>query len=56
LPIILVLDGRATTIRGEVGGAFRLTNDIIVYRVVGADARIMRVVHGRRDLLALFGR
>jgi toxin ParE1/3/4 len=28
---------------------------VIVYRIVDGDVRILRVVHGRRDLGALFG-
>jgi toxin ParE1/3/4 len=35
--------------------SFPVGDYVIVYRIVGADVRILRVVHGRRDLAALFG-
>ncbi|HEY3846175.1 MAG TPA: type II toxin-antitoxin system RelE/ParE family toxin [Acetobacteraceae bacterium] len=36
--------------------SFPVGEYIIIYRVVGADVRVLRVVHGRRNLAALFGR
>jgi toxin ParE1/3/4 len=35
---------------------FPVGNYVIVYEVHGEDVRILRVVHGRRDLTALFDR
>lgn len=35
--------------------SFPVDQYVIVYRVVSRDVRILRVVHGRRDLHALFG-
>jgi toxin ParE1/3/4 len=34
--------------------SFRVGDYVIVYRVVGRDVQVLRVVHGRRDLAALF--
>jgi toxin ParE1/3/4 len=36
--------------------SFPVGNYIIVYRIVGADVQILRVVHGCRNLAAMFGR
>lgn len=35
--------------------AFPVGNYVIVYRIVGANVRILRVLHKRRDLNAIFG-
>jgi len=35
--------------------SFPVGQYVIVYRTVGRDVHILRVVHGRRDLAALFG-
>lgn len=35
---------------------FPVGNYVIVYDVVGQDVRVLRVAHGPRDLVALFGR
>ena len=35
--------------------SFPVGQYVIVYRIVRGDVRILRVVHGRRDLEALFG-
>jgi toxin ParE1/3/4 len=35
--------------------AFPLGNYVIVYRIVGAGVRILRVLHSRRDLTAILG-
>jgi toxin ParE1/3/4 len=36
--------------------SFPVDDYVIVYRIVGADVLISRVIHARRDLLAIFGR
>jgi|SRR6516225_4615113 toxin ParE1/3/4 len=36
--------------------SFPVDDYVIVYRIVNADVQILRVVHGRRNLAALFGR
>ena len=36
--------------------SFPVGDYVIVYRVVGANVQILRVVHGRCDLATLFGR
>jgi toxin ParE1/3/4 len=36
--------------------SFPVGQHVIVYRIVGGDVSILRVVHGRRDLGALLGR
>jgi toxin ParE1/3/4 len=35
--------------------SFPVGDYVIVYRIIGADVQVLRVVHGRRDLPALFG-
>ena len=35
--------------------SFPAGDDMIVYRLEGADVLILRVAHGRRDIKALFG-
>jgi toxin ParE1/3/4 len=49
------LAGRATTTWGPGRRSFPVGQYVIVYRIVRGDVRILRVVHGRRDLEALFG-
>lgn len=41
---------------GQGRRSFPVGQYVIVYRIAGADVRILRVVHGRRDLSAFFGR
>jgi toxin ParE1/3/4 len=36
--------------------SFPVGNYVIVYDLDGGDVRILRVAHGRRNLIALFGR
>jgi toxin ParE1/3/4 len=47
--------GRARDDLGSVRRSFPVGPYVIVYRVVNGDVRILRVVHGRRDLSALLG-
>jgi len=41
---------------GHGGRSFPVRDYVIVHRVVGLEVRILRVVHGRRNLAALFSR
>jgi len=49
---------RAGRMRGDLGRglrSFAAGDYVIIYRVVRTDVVILRIVHGRRDLRALFG-
>lgn len=48
--------GRSRNEFGRNRRSFAVGEYVIVYRVEGKDVRILRVVHGRRDLEAIFGR
>jgi hypothetical protein len=37
------------------GAALPVGNYVLIYRVAGSDVQVLRVVHGRRNLPALFG-
>ena len=41
---------------GQGTRSFPVDDYIIVYDLIGEDVRILRVAHGRRNLVALFGR
>ena len=48
--------GRSREDLGAASRSFPVGEYVIIYCVEGADVFILRVVHGRRDLEALFGR
>lgn len=36
--------------------SFPVGDYVLIYRIVGADVQILRILHGRRNIPALFGR
>ena len=56
--LLLVRHPRLGRVRDDIGvgrRSFPVGDTLIIYRIVQGDVHILRLVHGRRDLVALFG-